>query len=112
MLCSKSVQLIRIKRKLGIRHGQTLTAPRSPCQNAFAERVIGSISRDCLDHVIVLIEQHLKRELTSYFNYYHRWRTHLSREIDSPESRRCSRRLVEISCNSGKLAACIIITNG
>jgi putative transposase len=63
------------------------TAPRSPWQNAFVERVIGSLRRDCLDHVIVLNERHLKRILTSYFNYYHRWRTHLSLEMDSPESR-------------------------
>jgi putative transposase len=55
--------------------------------NAFVERVIGSIRRDRLDHVIVLNERHLKRILTSYVNYYHRWRTHLSLEMDSPESR-------------------------
>ncbi len=61
--------------------------PRSPWQNAFVERVIGSIRRDCLDHVIVLNERHLKRILTSYFEYYHRWRTNLSLEMDSPESR-------------------------
>lgn len=51
------------------------------------ERIIGSIRRDCLDHVIVLNDRHLKRILTSYFHYYHRWRTHLSLEMDSPESR-------------------------
>ena len=43
--------------------------------------------RDCLDHVIVLNERHLKRILACYFDYYHRWRTHLSLEMDSPESR-------------------------
>ena len=51
------------------------------------ERVIGSIRRDCLDHVVVLSDRHLKRILTSYFKYYHRWRTHLSLEMDSHESR-------------------------
>ena len=51
------------------------------------ERVIGSIRRDCLDHVIVLNERHLKRILSGYFKYYHRWRTHLSLGMDSPESR-------------------------
>ena len=63
------------------------TAPRSPWQNAFVERVIGSIRRDCLDHVVVLSDRHLKRILTRYFNYYHRWRTHLSLGMDCPESR-------------------------
>ena len=64
-----------------------LTAPRSPWQNEFVEHVIGSIRRDCLDNVVVLNDRHLKRILTSYFNYYHRWRTHLSLGMDSPESR-------------------------
>jgi len=66
---------------------EMLTAPRSPWQNAFVERVIGSIRRDCLDHVVVLNDRHLKRILTSYFTYYHSWRTHLSLGMDSPESR-------------------------
>ena len=59
----------------------------APNMNAFTERVIGSIRRDCLDHVVVLNDHHLKRILTSYFNYYHHWRTHLSLGMDSPESR-------------------------
>jgi putative transposase len=66
---------------------QVLTAPRNPWQNAVAERLIGSIRRDCLDQVIVLSEGHLRRLLTSYFHYYHRWRTHLSLAMDCPESR-------------------------
>jgi hypothetical protein len=66
---------------------EVLTAPGSPWQNAFVERLIGSIRRDCLDHVIVLNERHLKRILNRYFDYYHRWRTHLSLEMDTPESR-------------------------
>ena len=66
---------------------EVLTAPRSPWQNPYVERIIGSIRRDCLDHVVVLNERHLKRILTSYFTYYHRWRTHLSLEMDSPDSR-------------------------
>ena len=78
-------QFQRHVKSLGIE--EVLTAPRSPWQNAFVERVIGSIRRDCLDHVIVLNERHLKRILTSYFKYYHRWRTHLSLEMDSPQSR-------------------------
>jgi transposase InsO family protein len=66
---------------------EVLTAPRSPWQNAFVERLIGSIRRDFLDYFIVLNERHLKRILTRYFDSYHRWRTHLSLDMDSPESR-------------------------
>ena len=66
---------------------EILTAPQSSWQNAYVERMIGSIRRDCLDHVVVLNERHLKRILVSYFGYYHRWRTHLSLEMDSPGSR-------------------------
>ena len=63
------------------------TAPRSPWQNPFAERVIGSIRRECLDHVIVLNEGHLRRLLKEYLSYYHRSRTHLSLAKDPPMSR-------------------------
>jgi putative transposase len=66
---------------------QVLAAPRSPWQNGYAERVIGSIRRECLDRVIVLSEGHLRRVLASYFHYYHRWRTHLSLAMDCPEPR-------------------------
>jgi len=75
------------KRVKGMGIEEVLSAPRSPWQNAFVERVIGSIRRDCLDLVVVLNDRHLKRILTSYFNYYHCWRTHLSLGMDSPESR-------------------------
>jgi len=78
-------QFERRVKSLGIE--EVLTALRSPWQNAFVKRVIGSIWRNCLDHVIVLNKRHLKRILTSYFSYYHRWRTHLSLGADSPESR-------------------------
>ena len=64
-----------------------LTAPRSPWQNPFVERMIGSIRRDCLDHVIVLNERHLCRILREYFGYYHTCRTHLSLSKDSPQPR-------------------------
>jgi transposase InsO family protein len=63
------------------------TAPRSPWQNAYAERVIGSIRRECLDHVIVVNETGLSRILTKYLEYYHRSRTHLSLTKDSPHPR-------------------------
>ncbi len=62
-------------------------APRSPWQTPYVERLIGSIRRECLDHMIVLNEQHLKRLLTDYFSYYHRYRTHLSLDSDCPEPR-------------------------
>jgi len=74
----------RIK-SLGIE--DVLTAPRSPWQNSFIERVIGSIRRDCLDHVIVFNEQHLRRILREYFSYYHTCRTHLSLNKDPPQPR-------------------------
>jgi transposase InsO family protein len=74
----------RIK-SLGIE--EVITAPRSPWQNPFCERVIGSIRRDCLDHVIVLNERHLRRILREYFSYYHTCRTHISLNKDPPETR-------------------------
>ena len=64
-----------------------LTIPRSPWQNAYTERLIGSIRRECLDHMMVFSEGHLRRLLASYFPYYHRWRTHLSLAMDCPEPR-------------------------
>jgi len=70
---------------LGIR--EVLTAPQSPWQNAYVERLIGSIRRECLDHVIVLNETGLRRILKSYFDYYERTRTHLSLDKDAPISR-------------------------
>jgi putative transposase len=62
-------------------------APRSPWQNPYCERVIGSIRRDLLAHVIVLNERHLKRLLTEYVSYYHQFRTHLSLDRDGPHPR-------------------------
>jgi putative transposase len=72
-------------RHMGIK--EVCIAPRSPWQNPYVERLIGSIRRECLDQVIVLHEQHLQRLLTSYFVYYHRWRTHLALTMDCPEPR-------------------------
>ena len=63
------------------------TAPRSPWQNAYVERVIGSIRRECLDHVIVVNEAGLHRVLTDYVAYYMRSRTHLALAKDAPISR-------------------------
>ena len=66
---------------------EILAAAHSPWQNAFAERLIGSVRRECLDHLIVLGERHLRRVLTAYFAYYHRARTHLSLDKDAPDGR-------------------------
>src|ERR1700720_1601213 len=66
---------------------EVVTAPRSPWQNAYVERVIGSIRRECLDHVIVFDERHLRRVLSAYFEYHHHSRTHLSLAKDCPEPR-------------------------
>jgi putative transposase len=67
---------------------EVIIAPRSPWQNPFTERVIGSIRRDCLDHVIIFNEAHLRRILYSYFAYYHESRAHLSLERNAPLPRR------------------------
>ena len=66
---------------------QVPTAPRSPWKNTFCERVIGSIRRDCLDHVIVLNEAHLRRILTQYLGYYHDSRPHQGLDCDTPNTR-------------------------
>jgi putative transposase len=66
---------------------EVLTAPHSPWQNPFAERLIGSIRRECLNHVLVLHERHLRRILARYFSYYHRARTHLALDKDAPDVR-------------------------
>ena len=70
---------------------EVVTAPRSPWQNPYVERVIGSIRRECLDHVIIFNERHLRRVLSSYLDYYHLTRTHLSLDNDYPQSRRVQR---------------------
>ena len=75
------------QRVKGMGISEVLTAPLSPCQNPFAERLIGSIRRECLNHVLVLGERHLRRTLTGYFAYYHRARTHLSLDKDAPDGR-------------------------
>ena len=66
---------------------EVLTAPRSPWQNAYAERFIGSLRRECLDHVIAFNESSLRRILKAYFEYYEHSRTHLALEKDAPASR-------------------------
>ena len=66
---------------------EVVTAARSPWQNPYCERIVGSIRRECVDHVIVLNEQHLRRILRSYFAYHHESRTHLSLDRNSPVPR-------------------------
>jgi len=66
---------------------EVLTAPRSPWQNPYVERLIGSIRRECLDHVVVWNQRSLRRILQNYFAYYQRSRTHLALAKDAPESR-------------------------
>jgi putative transposase len=75
----------RQAKTLGVR--EVVIAPRSPWQNAYAERVIGSIRRECLDHVVVIGERHLLRILSKYLAYYNGTRTHLSLGKDAPEPR-------------------------
>ena len=66
---------------------EVLSAPASPWQRAYVERLIGSIRRDCLNHVIVLGEGHLRKILKNYLEYYHRSRTHLALSKDAPDPR-------------------------
>jgi transposase InsO family protein len=75
----KQVEVMNIK--------EVLSAPRSPWQRAYVERVIGSIRRECLDHVIVFNEESLRRTLRLYLSYYHKSRLHLSLDKDSPDPR-------------------------
>jgi len=84
-----SAVVTRRLRAMGIRDKPT--APASPWQNSFAERLIGSIRRECLDHIIVLGEAHLRRILKSYARYYNETRTHLALDKDAPLSRTVKR---------------------
>jgi transposase InsO family protein len=70
---------------MGIR--EVVNAPRSPWQNAYVERVIGSIRRECLDHLVIFNARHLRSILPGYVDYYHRTRTHLALDKDCPDPR-------------------------
>jgi transposase InsO family protein len=63
---------------------EVLIVPKSPWQNPYVERLIGSIRRECLDQAMLFHEQHVQRLLTNYLTYYHQWRTHLSLVMDCP----------------------------
>ena len=82
-------------RAMGIRDKPT--APASPWQNGFAERLIGSIRRECLDHVVIWGETHLRRILKSYAGYHNEIRTHRSLDKDTPVSRRVQRTGIIVS---------------
>jgi transposase InsO family protein len=75
---------LRVK---GMQIEEVITAPRSPFQNQYAERVIGSIRRECLDHLIIIGEDHLRRTLRDYLDYYHNSRPHEALERNSPTPR-------------------------
>jgi putative transposase len=75
----------KVVEAMGIK--EVLSAPRSPRQRAYVERVIGTLRRECLDHVIVLNEASLYRHVKSFLAYYHESRTHLSLAKDTPEPR-------------------------
>ena len=88
---------------------QVLSAPRSPWQRAYVERVIGTIRRECLDHMIVFNERCLCRHLKMFLDYCHRSQTDLALGKDSPEPR-----CVQLagSSQSRRSADCIIRTSG
>jgi transposase InsO family protein len=75
---------VRRVRSIGIRDRPT--SPRSPWQNAYAERLIGSIRRECIDHIVIFGERHLRHVLLSYMDYYNGTFTHLSLNKDAPIS--------------------------
>jgi putative transposase len=69
---------------------EVVSSPQSPWQNPYVERVIGSIRRECLNHVIIVHQRHLRRILRAYLAYYHRSRTHLALAKDAPDRRAAS----------------------
>jgi putative transposase len=75
------------KRVAGMGIEEVITAARSPWQNPFVERLFGSVRRECLDHMIILNEDHLRRILREYFDYYHHVRPHQALERNSPTPR-------------------------
>jgi transposase InsO family protein len=86
-------------RAIGIRDRPT--APRSPWQNGHLERLIGSIRRESLDHLVVFGEAHLRDVLKGYASYYNKARTHLSLDVDAPDFRRTQK--------IGRIAAITIV---
>jgi transposase InsO family protein len=106
--CYSDIFLRRV-RSFGIRDHPT--SSRSPWQNGYVERLIGSIRRECLDHVVVVGEQHLRHILMSYMDYYNAARTHLSLGKDAPV-RRITFSAPGASKRGPSLADCTINTYG
>ena len=90
---------------------QVLSAPRSPWQRAYIERLIGTIRRECLDHLIVFDERSLCHHLRAFCDYYHRSRTHLALDTDSPETRAIQRPEAGRIISIPELAVSTIATN-
>ena len=85
-------------RVAGLGIAEVVSSPMSPWQSPYVERLIGSIRRECLDHVVILSQTHLRCVLRAYLAYYHRSRTHLGLDKDTPEAR-------PVCPPSGKLVA-------
>ena len=90
---------------------QMLSAPRFPWRRAYVERVIGTIRRECLDHIIVFSEEFLYQHLGTFIEYHHRSRTHLALKKIARHRDRCSRQRRGESSLSRKSADCIIATS-
>src|SRR5688572_11343798 len=90
---------------------EVVSAPGSPCHNPYAERLIGSVRRECLNHVIVIGERHLRRLLSAYLLYYHGARTHLSLEKTHPRHDASTRRRKVAWWRSRKWVDFTIATN-
>jgi hypothetical protein len=88
------------------------TTPRSPWQKPYVERLIGSIRRECLGHVIVLHERHLWRLMTEYFHYSHHWRTHRALAMDYPRPRPVQRSELGVVPGVPEGVGCIITMSG
>ena len=83
----ESMDIVFSSRQKCLASRKSSPLPGHPGRRAYAERVIGSIRRECLDHVIILGERDLKRILSSYVRYYHSARTHLCLDNDAPDGR-------------------------
>ena len=90
-------EFVQQLKTMGIK--QILSTPKAPRQRAYIERLIGTIRRECLDHVIVFNESGLRWHLAGFSDYYHRTRTHLSLEKDTPDKRPIQ------AANAGKIVA-------
>ena len=90
---------------------ELLTAPRSPWENPYVERLVGSIRRECLDHIMVGNQRSLRRILRDYFAYYEHSRTHLALAKDAPEPRETGARPHRIHCSSRRVAPSLPATS-